>query len=41
MAQDVNVPGDELLEAQSMLGFVHDFIDIGHTQPIASVRFGG
>ncbi|MFC4031728.1 hypothetical protein ACFO3J_09580 [Streptomyces polygonati] len=30
MAQDVNIPGDELLEAQNMLGFVHDFIDIGH-----------
>ena len=30
MAQDVSIPGDELREAQSMLGFVHDFIDIGH-----------
>lgn len=30
MAQDVNIPGDELREAQDMLGFVHDFIDIGH-----------
>ena len=30
MAQDVSIPGDELREAQDMLGFVHDFIDIGH-----------
>ncbi|HSV67567.1 MAG TPA: hypothetical protein VLJ59_16890 [Mycobacteriales bacterium] len=31
MAQDVNIPGDELREAQHMLGFVHDLIDMGHT----------
>lgn len=32
MAQEVNVPGDELREAQDMLGFVHDNIDLGqHT----------
>ncbi|OJF13490.1 hypothetical protein [Couchioplanes caeruleus] len=30
MAADVNIPGDELKEAQDMLAFVHDFIDIGH-----------
>ncbi|MEU3979413.1 hypothetical protein AB0F77_04755 [Streptomyces sp. NPDC026672] len=30
MASDVNIPGSELKEAQEMLGFVHDFIDIGH-----------
>lgn len=30
MANDVNIPGDQLREAQDMLGFVHDFIDIGH-----------
>ncbi len=30
MASDVNIPGSELKEAQDMLGFVHDFIDIGH-----------
>ncbi|MFJ2561635.1 MULTISPECIES: hypothetical protein [unclassified Streptomyces] len=30
MASDINIPGSELREAQEMLGFVHDFIDIGH-----------
>ncbi|MEU5536013.1 hypothetical protein [Streptomyces sp. NPDC020362] len=30
MASDVSIPGSELKEAQDMLGFVHDFIDIGH-----------
>ncbi|KMS88036.1 MULTISPECIES: hypothetical protein [Streptomyces] len=30
MASDVNIPGSELQEAQDMLGFVHDYIDIGH-----------
>ena len=30
MAEDVNIPGDELKQAQEMLTFVHDFIDIGH-----------
>lgn len=30
VASDVNIPGSELKEAQDMLGFVHDFIDIGH-----------
>lgn len=30
MAQDIVIPGDELREAQNMLGFVHDYIDIGH-----------
>ncbi|MEW2289498.1 hypothetical protein [Streptomyces sp. NPDC047841] len=30
MASDVNIPGSELKEAQDMLGFVHDHIDIGH-----------
>lgn len=30
MAGDVFIPGDELKQAQDMLGFVHDFIDIGH-----------
>lgn len=30
MASDVNIPGDELKEAQQTLRFVHDFIDIGH-----------
>lgn len=29
MASDINVPGDELREAQNNLTFVHDFIDIG------------
>lgn len=28
MAQEIVIPGDELQEAHSMLGFVHDFIDI-------------
>ncbi|MEU4172817.1 hypothetical protein AB0F46_38785 [Streptomyces sp. NPDC026665] len=28
MATDINIPGDELREAQNMLGFVHDLIDI-------------
>ncbi|QMU76798.1 hypothetical protein GXW83_14685 [Streptacidiphilus sp. PB12-B1b] len=40
MAQDVNIPGDELLEAQSMLGFVHDFIDIGHNTFDFDAAFG-
>jgi hypothetical protein len=30
MAGDINIPGDELREAQDNLTFVHDFIDIGH-----------
>ncbi|GAA2677506.1 MULTISPECIES: hypothetical protein [Actinoplanes] len=30
MADDVNIPGTELKEAQDMLTFVHDFIDIGN-----------
>lgn len=30
MAEDVNIPGDELKAAQDNLTFVHDFIDIGH-----------
>ncbi|MCD0484046.1 hypothetical protein LO771_17015 [Streptacidiphilus sp. ASG 303] len=30
MAEDIQIPGDELQEAQRTLGFVHDFIDIGH-----------
>ncbi|WP_327425611.1 hypothetical protein OG763_45110 (plasmid) [Streptomyces sp. NBC_01230] len=30
MASDIHIPGNELKEAQDMLGFVHDFIDIGH-----------
>ncbi|WP_427924611.1 hypothetical protein [Streptomyces sp. cg40] len=30
MASQIVIPGDELEEARSTLGFVHDFIDIGH-----------
>jgi hypothetical protein len=30
MAGDVYVPGDDLKQAQDMLTFIHDFIDIGH-----------
>ncbi|GAB3276068.1 hypothetical protein [Kineosporia babensis] len=30
MASDINIPGDELREAQNNLTFVHDFIDIGN-----------
>ncbi|WP_329295659.1 hypothetical protein [Streptomyces sp. NBC_01455] len=30
MASDIYIPGDELMEAQKMLDFVHDNIDIGH-----------
>jgi hypothetical protein len=40
MAEDINVPGTELLEAQNMLTFVHDFIDIGNNQFDFVAAFG-
>ena len=40
MASDVNIPGSELKEAQDMLGFVHDFIDIGHNTFDFDAAFG-
>ncbi|GGN94899.1 hypothetical protein GCM10011579_094920 [Streptomyces albiflavescens] len=40
MASDVNIPGNELQEAQDMLGFVHDFIDIGHNTFDFEAAFG-
>jgi hypothetical protein len=30
MASDISIPGEDLRQARDMLGFVHDFIDIGH-----------
>ncbi|MFJ9632433.1 hypothetical protein ACIQPR_13505 [Streptomyces sp. NPDC091280] len=40
MASEVNIPGSELKEAQDMLGFVHNFIDIGHTTFDFDAAFG-
>lgn len=40
MASDVFIPGNELEEAQNMLGFVHDFIDIGHNTFDFDAAFG-
>ena len=40
MAGDINIPGDELREAQDNLTFVHDFIDIGHTTFDFEAAFG-
>ncbi|MEV0905194.1 hypothetical protein [Streptomyces hokutonensis] len=40
MASDVNIPGSELREAQDMLGFVHDFIDIAHNTFDFHAAFG-
>lgn len=40
MASDVNIPGSELKEAQDMLGFVHDFIDIGRNTFDFDAAFG-
>lgn len=40
MAQDIYIPGDELREAQRMLDFVHDFIDIGHRTFDFDAAFG-
>lgn len=40
MADDINIPGSELREAQEMLAFVHDFIDIGRTTFDFDAAFG-
>jgi hypothetical protein len=40
MAGDVFIPGDELQQAKDMLGFVHDFIDIGHNTFDFDAAFG-
>ncbi|KAB1139424.1 hypothetical protein F7R91_40000 [Streptomyces luteolifulvus] len=40
MASDVNIPGEELQAAQDMLGFVHDFIDIGRDTFDFEAAFG-
>ncbi|MEQ8148281.1 hypothetical protein [Streptomyces sp. OP7] len=40
MATDVNIPGDELREAQDMLGVVHDTIDITSSNVDFDAVFG-
>jgi hypothetical protein len=40
MASDVNIPGDELKEAQDMLGFVSDNIDIDRNKFDFEATFG-
>ena len=40
MAGDINIPGDELREAQNNLTFVHDFIDIGRNTFDFEAAFG-
>ncbi|MDX3053967.1 hypothetical protein PV394_02235 [Streptomyces sp. NE06-03E] len=40
MASDVSIPGDELREAQDMLGVVHDLIDIGRNTFDFDAAFG-
>jgi hypothetical protein len=40
VSSNVNIPVNELKEAQNMLGFVHDFIDIGHNTFDFDAAFG-
>jgi hypothetical protein len=40
VASDIYIPGDELTETHDMLGFVHDFIDIGHNTFNFDAGFG-
>ncbi|MFI7601319.1 hypothetical protein [Actinoplanes sp. NPDC049681] len=40
MAADVHIPGSELKEAQDMLTFIHDFIDVGPHRVDFAAAFG-